>query len=251
MAEFDQELPDHVEVIYRDEWFVAINKPTSLLVHPGEQATDKITCMSLLRDQLEQWVYPIHRLDRKTSGVILFGLSSDVARKAGPLFASREVEKTYWAVVRGWMDEEGFIDHPLKDHDKGTSRDAQTAYRRIATVEWPEPGGRYDTARFSLVAAFPHTGRTHQIRRHLKHLDHPILGDRVYGDGVQNRYFEEHFQCDRMLLHSCSIAFKHPFTDTSMCITAPLEQRFAELNSKLGWPVDHPYSSANHESGSR
>lgn len=240
MAEFDQELPDHVEVIFQDEWLVAINKPTSLLVHPGDQATDKITCMSLLRDQLGQWVYPIHRLDRKTSGVIIFGLNSDVARKAGPLFASREVRKTYWAVTRGWTEEQGFIDYPLKDVDRNeVVREAQTAYQRIATVEWPEPCGRYQTGRFSLVAASPHTGRTHQIRRHLKHLDHPILGDRVYGDGVQNRYFEEHFQCDRMLLHSCTIEFVHPFTEAELSISAPLEHRFATLNSKLGWPTDH------------
>jgi tRNA pseudouridine65 synthase len=223
-------------ILYQDEWFVAVNKPPGMLVHKSFQAPDRRTCMNLLRDQIGSWVYPLHRLDRKTSGVVLFALSSEAAKSAGELFAGRDMHKVYHTVVRGWTEESGYIDSPLVDMDSGVSREAQTSYRRLSTVEWPEPCGRYSSGRFSLVEAIPHTGRPHQIRRHMRHIQHPVIGDTAHGDGAQNRFFRAQFNSHRMLLHASCIQFLHPVTAQPINIQAPLEQEFIEVCERFNWP---------------
>jgi len=235
-----------LEILYQDEWLVAVNKPTGLLVH--RSMIDRFEtrfAMQMLRDQIGQHVYPLHRLDKPTSGVLLFALNADTARKVSEVFSARETEKEYLAVVRGYTDEEGIIDYPLKEEldrksdakavqDKA-AQDALTAYRRMATVELPCPVGRYQSARYSLVQLKPSTGRKHQLRRHMKHIFHPIVGDTSHGDGKQNSFFRDHFDCHRLLLHAASLAFMHPETDTSLEIRAPLDATFSDLVAALGW----------------
>ena len=237
-----EELP----ILYRDEHLVAIHKPAGLLVHPSPVAGGERRCaMKLLRDQLGCWVYPVHRLDRPTSGVLLFALSSDIARHLGEQFSSATVSKTYVAVVRGWPAAEGVIDHPLKQvwdalADPPSSRDkpaqaALTRYRTLATVELPRRVDRYPTSRYALVRLTPESGRRHQLRRHLKHLSHPIIGDSSYGKSRHNRLFHELFGNERLLLAAVGLGLRHPVSGCRLNIDAPPEPAFQRLIERLGW----------------
>jgi len=204
--------------------------------------------MQMLRDQIGQHVYPVHRLDKPTSGVLLFALNPDTARKINALFAARETEKEYLAVVRGYVDDEGLIDYPLKEElDKKSdgkakqdkeAQEAVTQYSCLAKVEFPYPVGRYLSARYSLVQLLPKTGRKHQLRRHLKHLFHPIVGDTTHGDGKQNTFFREQLDCHRLLLAAVRLAFIHPETGQLLEIHAALDGSFRRVIDALGWRED-------------
>lgn len=233
-------------VLYQDERLVAVNKPPGLLVH--RSAIDRHEteiAMQIVRDQLGQWVYPVHRLDKATSGALVFALDQETARAMTRAFTDAQVSKKYLAIVRGFTGEADRIDHPLKDRrDKMTrgeesgekpGKSSITEYRRLATVELPEAVGRYSTARYSLVAAAPLTGRTHQIRRHMKHIFHPVVGDTTYGDGKQNEFFRRKFDCRRLLLHAFTIAFIHPGTGRQLFIHAPLDRDFCAVLDALQW----------------
>ena len=237
---------DRLEILYHDDWLVAINKPAGLLVHRSMiDRHETRFAMQMLRDQIGQHVYPVHRLDKPTSGVLLFALSAETARKMNEIFSVRETEKTYLAIVRGFTDEAGVIDYALREElDKKSDRRAQqgkeaqeavTEYRRLATVELPYAVGRYQTARYSLVRLMPKTGRKHQLRRHLKHVFHPIVGDTTHGDGKQNTFFREHFNCQRMLLAAVNLTFVHPETNRPTTICAPLTEEFAPVMHGMGW----------------
>jgi tRNA pseudouridine65 synthase len=232
-------------VLYRDDHLVAVNKPAGLLVHRSPiDPRETRFALQLVRDILGRRVYPVHRLDRATSGVLLFALSPDTARLLGASFTDGRMSKEYLAVVRGSLDDEGVIDHPLaevadrflpRSESDGTARDAVTRYRRLATVELPFAVGRYATSRYSLAAASPVTGRRHQLRRHFKHLFHPVIGDTRYGEGRHNRFFREEFGCGRLLLHARELTFDHPVTGAPLSLSAPLDETFTALLDRLGW----------------
>ena len=235
-----------LSVLYQDAHLVAVNKPAGLLVHKSWiDRHETEYAMTILRDQLGQWVYPFHRLDKATSGVLVFALDPETAKRMTQLFTDDKISKRYCAIVRGFTNEEERIDYPLKEQwdrkgDKRTNRDkpaqeAVTFYRRLATIELPHAVGRYATARFSLIAATPLTGRNHQIRRHMKHIFHPVIGDTTYGDGKQNEFFRTHFNCSRLLLHAFSIEFDHPYTGHRVRIQAPLDNTFMALLEALHW----------------
>jgi tRNA pseudouridine65 synthase len=243
-------------ILYHDKHLVAVNKPSGLLVHRSDvDRHETRNAMKSVRDQLGQWVYPVHRLDKATSGALLFALDKETARQLAELFSGGRVCKSYLAVVRGFTREEEQIDHPLKEKvDKMTDQKADkdkpgkqaiTGYRRLATIEIPRPVGRYSTARYSLVKAAPLTGRTHQIRRHMKHIFHPVVGDTTYGDGRQNDFFRQNFNCCRLLLHAHSIAFVHPYTGAQLYIQAPLDTVFCDLFQTLHWDNIVPRLSAS------
>ncbi|MEN1728093.1 MAG: pseudouridine synthase [Pseudomonadota bacterium] len=197
-------------ILYQDEWLCAIDKPCGMMVHRSSRSTDARFIMGLLRDQLGQRVWPVHRLDRATSGVLLFALDAETAGLIGHQMMAREVGKRYLCVVRGHTDDAGVIDHPLKAEGRGPEQDAVTEYRCLSRMELPIPIGRYPSARYSLVEARPRTGRMHQLRRHFKHLFHPIIGDTTYGEGRHNRLFRQHLACYRMLLHASQLDIQHP-----------------------------------------
>ena len=222
-------------VLYQDSYLIAIDNPTGLLVHPSKLAVDRVTCMSLLRDQIGQRVYPAHRIDRGTSGVLVFSFDSETAGKIGQSFRERDVRKRYLGVVRGWAPDEGDIDHPLAEEQYDPPQPARTRFRRVAQAELPYPVGRYATARYSLVRAEPITGRTHQIRRHMKHISHPIVGDTVFGQGAHNRFFRETLDSHRMLLHAEAISFQHPHTAEPLTVEAPLPEEMRRLFERIGW----------------
>ena len=199
-----------LEILFENEELVAINKPHGLLVHPTRMAIDATEfALQLLRDQLGQRVYPVHRLDRKTSGVLLFAKSSEVNSKLQQLFQERKVKKTYQAIVRGFLEPEGTINYTLTDERRG-EQPAITDFRLIKHFEIPVPLGKFSTSRYSLVELIPHTGRYHQLRKHMAHIFHPILGDRPHGCNKQNRLWKEKFEMTTMLLHASSLEFAFP-----------------------------------------
>jgi len=223
-------------VLYQDEGLVVVNKPAGLLVHrsPIDRQETEIA-LQIVRDQLGQWVYPLHRLDKATSGALMFALDRESARALTRAFTEAQVSKGYLAVVRGFIGDAGRIDHPLKEGPDGPEKQCVTEYRRLATVELPQPVGPYATARYSLVSAAPLTGRMHQIRRHMKHVFHPIVGDTTYGDGKQNELFRRTFNCSRLLLHAFKLDFVHPVTGRQLSIQAPLDRSFEALLQALQW----------------
>ncbi|MEQ9823092.1 MAG: pseudouridine synthase [Puniceicoccaceae bacterium] len=237
----DAVLSTMLEVLYQDRWIVAINKPTGLLVHRSWMDTDATEfAVQLLRDQLGAWVQPVHRLDRPTSGVLLFALDAEIARRLMEAFAEHSPEKHYLAVVRGWLTGEGCVDSPLRrEVDAYTQactaveQEAYTRWKSLGTVEFQKPVGRYETARFSLLRLHPVTGRKHQLRRHLAHLRHPIIGDTRHGDGVQNRFFREQFEVNRLLLHAASLRFEHPVTGNEVWIQAKPDPAFSRTLSEF------------------
>ena len=244
------EAPLHI--LYRDDWLIAIDKPSGLLVHRSDiDRRETRFAVQLLRDQIGRRVYPAHRLDRGTSGMLLFAYDGETASKLGAQFESRAVEKTYLAVVRGHPPESGEIDHPLARRPDDyehlpanaslAAQPALTRYRRLAVAELPYAVDRYPTSRYALVELSPETGRRHQLRRHLKHLAHPIIGDSTYGKGRHNRLFQEVFSCQRMLLACTRLVLRHPASGTPLRIDATPSEDFARVLAALGWSYASPF----------
>jgi tRNA pseudouridine65 synthase len=271
-------------ILYQDEYMVAVDKPAGLFVHRSFMDKDEIYfALQLVRDQIGQYVYPVHRLDRPTSGVLLFALTKEVATALSDAFANKSSQadtvtsmaigegdscdltmiKTYYALVRGHLSvnatdiqtseaesnteqARGFIDHPLKEKldklgDKNVSRDkpaqsAQSYYRVKEQASLPIKVGKFDSVRYSLVEVQPVTGRRHQIRRHLAHLRHPIIGDINYGDNKQNPFFIEHFAFKRLMLIAKSLEFNHPITNERVKISASFDDQWHQVFTELGWP---------------
>ena len=231
-------------LLHRDEALIAIDKPAGLLVHRSDiDRHETRFAVQLLRDQIGRRVQPVHRLDKGTSGVLLFAFDAPTARRLGKQFERNEVHKTYLAVVRGWPPESGTITHPLSrlHDDYGRmlrtveAQPARTDYRRLASVELAEAVDRYPTARYALVALQPLTGRRHQLRRHMKHIAHPIVGDATHGKGRHNRFFQQQFGCQRLLLACVEMRLRHPLSGADLIIRAPLGDQFAELVGRFGW----------------
>lgn len=226
-------------LLYRDEHYIAVDKPSGLQVHRSWISEEnEAFLLQRLRDQIGQRVYTIHRLDRPTSGVILFALSSEAARAMCALFENREVDKTYLGIVRGYTDETGHIDYALQEEPHKPAQEAITDYRTLAKVELPIPVGRYSTARYSLVAISPLTGRSRQIRKHFHHIFHPLIGDTSHGEGRHNRLFRKHFGINRLLLHAWELRFRHPVSGELLTIRAPLPVEFKRLFGEFGWGED-------------
>lgn len=222
-----------LEIIYQDENLVAINKPNGLLVHRSSIATNTDEyALQLLRDQIGLKVFPCHRLDRKTSGVLLFALNTDVQKLVNDQFMNNETSKTYWAIVRGFTPDNGTIDYALTN-DKGKTQEALTHFTCLKQTEIPIASGKFPTSRYSLLKIQPVTGRMHQIRKHLAHIFHPIIGDRPHGCNKQNKLFLEHWNMNTMLLHSMELSFQHPVTKENLILTANLPAEFTRMQEVL------------------
>nr|WP_194362526.1 pseudouridine synthase [Rufibacter sediminis] len=228
-----------MEILFEDDYYVAINKPNGLLVHRTRIAEEKKEfALQLLRDQLGLRLYPLHRLDRGTSGVLLFAKSPEATAPVVKAFSERQPDKTYLAIVRGYAPEAGTIDSPIrpdKDHAHKEAQEAVTHFSRLATVELPIPVGRYQTARYSLVKIKPETGRMHQIRKHFAHLRHYIIGDKKHGDWRHNLMFLEKLESPSLLLHAASLTFEHPFSGEKIQIKAQVPLNLQRLCEKFGW----------------
>lgn len=234
-----------LDILYHDTHLVAVHKPAGLLVHRSQvDVHASENCMSLLRDQIGQWVYPVHRLDRPVSGVLLFALDPDTARRMGAAFLAQETQKTYLALVRGHCTEEGVIDYPLKEElDEATdamanpspqAKSALTRYTCLSKIEIPKPVGRYPSARYSLMALHPVTGRKHQLRRHMKHIFHPIVGDTTHGDGHHNRFFRDQLKSNSLMLAATRLEFPHPLTGERVRIQTRPDAALIRTLAKIG-----------------
>ncbi|WP_215396460.1 tRNA pseudouridine(65) synthase TruC [Rheinheimera oceanensis] len=240
-----------LRILYQDEHIVAIDKPSGMLVHRSFlDKHETVFVMQTLRDQLGRHVFPVHRLDRPTSGVLVFALSGEVARLLGAQQEKQQWRKYYLAVVRGFLPQGGELDYPLKEEldkiaDKFSRNDkapqqAISRYQPLQQVELPIPVSKYPAARYSLVALQPLTGRKHQLRRHLAHLRHPIVGDTSHGDGKHNALFKQHFNCRRLLLVAKQLQLPHPVTAETLQLSAGLNG-LEPLFGQFGWPVDDAY----------
>ncbi len=229
-----------LDIVYRDESCVVINKPPGMLVHRTSlDRGETVFAVQRLRDQIGMKVHPVHRLDKPTSGLLLFALNVEALKAFQLQFTERKVEKVYWAIVRGYLSEEGTIDYSLKREVDPYSQTATavnqcavTHYRCLAQTELPIPVGRYPTARYTWVELKPETGRKHQLRRHMAHLRHPIIGDTRHGDGVHNRFFREQWGIHRLLLHAQKFSFINPENGKPITLTAPLDQAFQDVLKK-------------------
>ncbi|MCB9658288.1 MAG: pseudouridine synthase [Polyangiales bacterium] len=217
-----------IPILYRDEAVVVVAKPSGLVVHRG-WAQDRVVMMSLVRNQLRRDVYPAHRLDRGTSGALLFALSPETLRVLNDAFEAGRVEKRYLALVRGRPDPaEGLVDYAIPRTEDGERVPAQTRYHVVHQLD-----------HYAWVEAFPLTGRLHQVRRHFKHLRHPIVLDKAHGRGRFNARCQADCGIARMALHAASITFPHPLTSTPVKVVAPLPEDLLTPLRRLGVPDTH------------
>lgn len=222
-----------LDILFEDEHLIAVHKPPGLLVHRTRISEDTIFALQLLRRQVGHRVYPAHRLDRATSGVLLFGKDADSAARLGELFRLRQVQKSYEAVIRGHVPESGQIEAPLPNAGSGDPQESLTAWQLIRQAEHPWAVSRYDTSRYALVRVLPHTGRQHQIRKHFAHFRHPVIGDRRYGDCKHNNYLRDQHGITRLMLHARRLAFTHPFSQQPLCVEAEPDEQYQQALAAL------------------
>jgi tRNA pseudouridine65 synthase len=223
-----------MNILYEDQYFFAIDKPSGFFVHPPEASRypvpEEKICIYELSRRFNTKVYPAHRLDAPTSGVVLFAKSQGYVRQLNRLFQEREMQKTYHAVARGFVEEQGSIDMPLEIAGFKDPIDAKTQYRRLATAEFNVAvGKKYPTARYSLVEVEPVTGRWHQIRRHFDRIAHPLLGDIEHGDSHHNRFFRDDLKISGLCLRALKLEFVHPWSRDSISIEAPEDAKWTKI----------------------
>lgn len=219
---------EHISLLYVDEHVVVADKPSGLLVHRG-WADDDDVALFRVRDAVGEHVHPIHRLDRGTSGALLFARNRDAAATLCRSFEEGRTEKRYLALVRGVPPSEGVVDYDIPKSEDGPRVPARTRFRLVR---------RSPVDRCSLVLATPETGRLHQIRRHLRHLNHPLVGDVTYGSGVINRHYRAEYDLHRLALHACRLGFTHPVSGRWIEVDAPVPEDLALAFARLGLPVD-------------
>lgn len=226
-----------IPVLHADAQLAVVAKPARLMAHDSRLARGENDFLAdRLRTQFDRPVHLIHRLDRATSGCLLIAFDRDTARALGEQFMTRAVEKSYLAICRGWPEPaEDLIDHPLDGGPgKPEKKPAQTAYRVLATGAMPWAYGEHAESRFSLLECRPQSGRFRQIRRHLKHRHHHLIGDTSHGDGARNRMFRMHLGVHRMLLHAWRLGFAHP-DGHALRVEAPLDAEFERALAAFGW----------------
>ena len=226
-------------VLFRDQWLAVIDKPAGLMVHDSALARGETDfAADRLRAQFDASVFLVHRLDRATSGCLLLAFDRGTASVLGKTLMAGDVEKAYLAVCRGWPDEAFTIDHALDGGPgKPMKKPAVTRFERLATCELDLPSAGFATSRYALLRAWPETGRFRQIRRHLKHASHHLVGDTSHGDGRHNRAFRM-LGIHRMLLHAQRLAFPHPRTGERFEVDAPPDAGFARALALFGRPLE-------------
>jgi len=203
---------DPIDILYQDDDLIVADKPPGLLVHRSRESSDRVFLLQLLRDQVGRYLYPVHRLDRAASGAIAFALSSEMARELQASLTSPAAFKEYLVLVRGSAADSGEIDRPLTGAN-GEKKDALTRYEKLGEIY-----------RSSLLRVRIFTGRRHQIRRHLAHLGHQLIGDTTYGKGKINRFLREEHGLPRMFLHCARLGFEHPGSGKRVEVRAPLAE---------------------------
>ena len=228
-----------LKILYADDDIIAVDKPSDIFVHPTNlDRSDKYSVTDMLRRQLDEVVYPLHRLDRPTSGCLLFGRHKECVRRMSYQFTQRAVHKRYVALLRGHLENTGVIDYDLRRKNRTQTQPAITKWTVHHQGELDRAIPPHNTARYSLVELQPETGRWHQLRRHCAHIRHPIIGDTSHGDARHNRLFRELIGEKRLLLHATTLAFQHPLKPDKYChVTSPLPNIFNKIASVFGWSV--------------
>ncbi len=247
-----------MKILYQDQFLIAVNKPAGLLVHRSNLDKNETEfALQQVRELANKFVYPIHRLDKPTSGVLLFALSSDIAQVMSDKFKTDEIGKKYLAIVRGFTKEKETIDYPLRKIKErfgkpsiktDETQDAITQLTRLATIELDNAVDKYPTSRYSLVELTPKTGRRHQLRRHMKHISHPIIGDPKYGKSSHNNFFKDQLNCSKLLLAAISLNFSHPVTEEDIEIYAEPDDSFNLILKKFNFDFKKCYPKSIVES---
>lgn len=227
-----------LEIIFEDEYIICVNKPNNVLVHHARHSrnvADEESLLQLLDAQIGGKFYPIHRLDRKTSGIILLAKETKYVSKFQELFTDNQIDKTYFGIVRGHAPETKVIDSPVKGRDGKVHKEAETHLRRLEKIVLDIPVKPYDSSRYSLVKLQPKTGRMHQLRVHTNKISHPLIGDPKYGDKNHNVMFEENFNCKNMFLHAGTLEFKHPFSEEKLFLKASFPKDWSTLFGNFNW----------------
>lgn len=233
---------NNYDVLYEDDYLIAVSKPTGIFVHRSRlDPSASLFMVQEVRNLIGSRVYPVHRLDRKTSGLLLMAKSQEIQSQLNKMFKNRTVEKKYLAIVRGYTQDTFEIDYPIMS-EKGKLQEAITTFTTLQTTEIPESSGRFGTSRYSFIEARPITGRMHQIRRHLSHIFHPIIGDRPHGCNKQNRFFLQRFGLSDMMLHASSLQFTHPINGQDIHIDAPIKDEFKRVFELLGFDNNFIYT---------
>lgn len=227
-----------LEIIFENDRYLAINKPAGMLVHRTNLAFEERALIAerILKKQLGYKVYPLHRIDRPTSGIVLFGKSSEAASALQPLLITEKVKKYYLCIIRGHIETpNGILDFPLTKKMEGELQEAKTTYWTLSQTEIPYSSSpRYTSSRYSLLMVYPHTGRMHQIRRHMAKARHYVIGDTTHGDNKQNRFFRAQFGSMNMYLHAWKVQFEDPVTGGQIEIQADLPPHFSTMVQNLG-----------------
>lgn len=227
-----------LEIIFEDEYILCVNKPNNVLVHHAHlsrNVADEDSLLQLIEAQKALKVYPIHRLDRKTSGIILLAKQKEYVADFQSLFTNNTIQKTYYGVVRGFSPETKIIDSPVKGRDAKVHKDALTELNTLAKITLNIPVKPYDSSRYSLVELLPKTGRMHQLRVHMNKISHPLIGDAKYGDKNHDLMYENQFGFNNLFLHAGQLEFSHPFTNEKMVLKATFPKDWLSLFDKFDW----------------
>lgn len=229
-----------IEILYEDDFILCVTKPNNVLVHHAyhsRNVADEESLLQLLFNQFNQKFYPIHRLDRKTSGIILLAKETSFVSKFQELFTDNQITKTYLGIVRGHAPDSKVIDSPVKGRDANVYKDAETHLKTLEKITLEIPVKPYDSSRYSLVQLQPKTGRLHQLRIHTNKISHPLIGDPKYGDKNHNLMFEDNFNCLNMFLHAYSLEFVHPFSKENINLQTTLPSDWQLIFNEFNWNV--------------
>ncbi|QTD37930.1 pseudouridine synthase [Polaribacter batillariae] len=227
-----------VPIIFEDKYVLCVSKPNNMVVHHAHHSrnvAEEMSLLQLIKDKKVLKVYPIHRLDRKTSGIILLAKEKEYVSKFQDLFTNNEIEKTYYGMVRGFSPESKKIDSPVKGRDANVHKEALTYLKTLEKITLKIPVKPYDSSRYSLVEFKPKTGRMHQLRVHANKISHPLIGDPKYGDKNHNIMFEKNFNCTNMFLHAGQLEFAHPFSSEKLNLKASFPKDWLHLFDKFSW----------------
>lgn len=237
-----------LEVIFEDEYFICVSKPNNILVHHAyhsRNVADEDSLLQLIKNETDLKVYPIHRLDRKTSGIILLAKQKEFVSKFQELFTNNKIQKTYFGVVRGFSPDAKTIDSPVKGRDANVHKEALTYLKTLNNITLNIPVKPYNSSRYSLIELLPKTGRMHQLRVHTNKISHPLIGDPKYGDKNHNIMFEDNFGFKNLFLHAGKLEFSHPFTSEKMILKATFPKDWITLFKEFSWQNPFHLNSIN------
>ncbi|WP_046758889.1 pseudouridine synthase [Kordia jejudonensis] len=229
-------------ILYEDDFVIAVAKPNNMLVHHSFMArnqSEEQTLVGLLEETFGKSFFPIHRLDRKTSGIVLCAKEKALVSRFQALFITNQIQKVYYGIVRGFSPKSGMIDSPVKGRDANVHKEAETHFETLESITLPIPVRPFSESRYSLVKLLPKTGRMHQLRVHLNKISHPLIGDPKYGDRFHNRMFQTEFDMHTLFLHATTLSFQHPFLDTEIVITCPFPTDWHTIANRFQWKLPH------------